>query len=56
MKFTYSYFDADTGQYKTDVDVLPGSLQPGSVFGGWAAFSANTHGQPSIRITEINRQ
>ena len=56
MKFNYSYIDADSGRYKTDVDFLPGSLRPGAVIGGWAAFSANTRAQPSIQITEINRQ
>lgn len=56
MKFNYSYIDADSGQYRTDVDFLPGSLRPGAVIGGWAAFSANSRAQPTIQITEINRQ
>ena len=55
MQFTYSYIDADTGQYKTDTDVVPGSLEPGEVFGGWSAFTANTRSQPVIRITNIDR-
>jgi hypothetical protein len=56
MEFAYSYIDAGDGQYKTDTDVLPGSLSPGEVFGGWAAFTATTRAQPSIRITRIERE
>jgi hypothetical protein len=56
MKYTYSYIDADSGLSKTDADILPVPIKPGGVFGGWAAFSANTRFQPSLRITEINRQ
>ena len=56
MKFTYSYTDADTYQYKTDVDFLPGSLNPGQVIGGWAAFTANSRLQPTIHIVEIDRE
>lgn len=41
MEFTYSYIDAHDGQYKMNTDVLPGSLSPGEVFGGWAAFTAS---------------
>jgi hypothetical protein len=56
MKFTYSYFDADSGQFRTDVDFLPGRLSPGAVIGGWAAFSANTRSQPTLQIVEIERE
>jgi hypothetical protein len=56
MRFTYSYIDADSGQYKTDSDVLPQRLSPGQIFGGWAAFSANARTQPTIVITEIERE
>jgi hypothetical protein len=56
MKFTYSYYDANSGQFKTDVDYLPGGLAAGGVIGGWTAFSANTRSQPSIQIIEIRRQ
>ena len=56
MKYTYSYFDTGTGQYRTDVDYFPGTLAPGRVFGGWAAFSANTRSRPTIRILEIERE
>jgi hypothetical protein len=55
MEFSYSYIDANTGLYKTDTDVLPGSLRPGQVFGGWAAFTAVSRTQPTIRITKIDR-
>lgn len=54
MKFTYSYFDANSGQFRTDVDFLPGRLRPGDVVGGWAAFSANTRSQPRIQLVEVN--
>ena len=56
LEFTYTYFDANTYQYRTDKDVLPGSLAPGETFGGWAAFTANSRSQPSIRITDIERE
>jgi hypothetical protein len=56
MKFNYSYLDANTGQYQTGVDYLPGGLAPGAVIGGWAAFTANTYTQPTIQITEIRRE
>lgn len=55
LKFTYTYFDVDSGQSKTDTDYLPGSLKPGEVIGGWAAFTAPTRSQPTIRIVEITR-
>jgi len=55
MQFTYSYVEANTGVYKTDTDVLPGTLRPGEVFGGWAAFTAQSHQPPVIRITKIDR-
>jgi hypothetical protein len=56
MKFSYSYIDANTGRYETDTDILPGSLGPGEVFGGWAAFTANSRVAPTIRIVEIERR
>lgn len=56
MKFTYSYVDANTGQYTTDSDVLPGSLKPGETFGGWAAFTSNSRLSPTIRIVKIDRE
>ena len=56
MDFRYSYIDAQTGAYETQTDVFPGSLGPGQVFGGWAAFSAKSRSEPSIAITNIRRQ
>jgi len=56
MTFTCSYIDAATHQSKTDNDVLPGTLGPGEVLGGWTAFTANTRVQPTIRITKVERQ
>jgi hypothetical protein len=53
MKFSYSYIDAATGRYKTDTDVIPSPLRPGETFGGWAAYTANTRSQPTIRIVEV---
>jgi len=55
MEFTYTYMDANTYQYKTEKDVLPGTLRPGEVFGGWSAFTAVSRSQPVITITKINR-
>ena len=34
-------------------DILPGSLQPGAVYGGWGAYAASS--QPTIVIKEIKR-
>ncbi len=56
LEFSYSYIDANTGQYRTDQDVFPGSLGPGQTFGGWSAFTANSRSQPIIRITRIERE
>ncbi len=35
-------------------DVLPFSLEPGRIFGGWAAFTSDVT-NPEIRITSIKR-
>ena len=56
MKFSYSYIDADSGQYKTDTDILVLSLKAGRSFGGWAAYTAVTRSAPTIKILEIKRQ
>ena len=48
MTFTYS--DAN-GEHP---DVLPGSLQPGAVYGGWGAYAASS--PPIIVIREIRRK
>lgn len=56
LEFTYSYIDAGTGLYRTDQDVLPGSLGSGEAFGGWTAFTASSRSQPIIRITRIDRE
>jgi hypothetical protein len=40
---------------KTVHDVFPGSLEAGKVFGGWAAFLAESYTAPKIRITDIKR-
>jgi hypothetical protein len=56
FEFTYTYTDADTGQQKTDKDVMPTTLKPGEQFGGWAAFTANTRSEPKIKITSIQYQ
>jgi len=56
MTFSYSYFDAKGGEYKTDKDVIPLSIKPGKAFGGWAAFSAETRTQPTITILGITRK
>jgi len=42
------YYTDNTGQ---NTDVLPGSLNPGDVIGGWAAFTANS--RPTIQIKSI---
>jgi hypothetical protein len=47
---SFKYWDKD-GEHR---DVLPGSLRPGEVFGGWAAFTASS--RPTIVITEIERK
>ncbi len=46
LKFQYTDRDG------THADILPGDLQPGQVFGGWAAFTASS--SPTIRLTQIN--
>jgi hypothetical protein len=48
MEFEY------TDKTGTHHDVLPGSLKPGHVFGGWAAFTASSN--PSIHITKVTRK
>ena len=53
MGFNYTYVDADTGQTKTDSDILPFLLMPGQGVGGWAAYTANTRGNVFIQITSI---
>ena len=45
MDFNYS---DDTGQHK---DTFPGTLNPGQILGGWAAFTASSN--PTITITKI---
>lgn len=42
------YYTDNTGKY---TDVLPGSLKPGAVIGGWTAFTANS--APTIQIKSI---
>ncbi|MGA2248782.1 MAG: hypothetical protein ABSH48_27825 [Verrucomicrobiota bacterium] len=44
------YYTDTTGQH---TDVFPGTLKPGQVFGGWAAFTGN--GSTSISIKTIQR-
>lgn len=56
MNFNYTYIDADTGQSTTQSDLLPFTLNPGGIFGGWAAYTANTKGGVSISITQMNCQ
>jgi hypothetical protein len=56
MGFNYTYVDADSGQQKTDKDILVWPLKPGSSVGGWAAYSANTRGNVSVQITSIGCQ
>jgi hypothetical protein len=56
MEFRYSYINANTGLPETETDVLPGSLGPGEVIGGWAAFTAESRSEPLITITNIQRQ
>ena len=56
LKFSYSYQDADTNQPKTETDTLPGSLKPGEILGGWAAFTANARSQPAIKILQTDRE
>jgi hypothetical protein len=47
---SFKYWDED-GEHS---DVLPVRLEPGEVFGGWAAFTASS--RPTIAITEIERE
>jgi hypothetical protein len=47
---TFTYTDAN-GEHP---DVLPGSLQPGEVYGGWGAYAASS--PAIIVIKEIKRQ
>ena len=47
---TFTYADA-SGEHP---GVLPGSLQPGIVYGGWGAYSASS--PPIISIKEIKRK
>jgi hypothetical protein len=44
------YYTDSTGQH---TDVFPGTLKPGQVFGGWAAFTGV--GSTSITIKTIQR-
>jgi len=46
----FEYTDASG----THSDVLPGSLKPYGVFGGWAAFTANS--RPLIVIKKVTRE
>jgi len=46
---TFTYTDAN-GEHS---NVLPGSLQPGAVYGGWGAYAASS--PPNIVIKEIKR-
>ena len=48
MRFTYEDKDGE------HPDILPGSLRPNAVIGGWAAFTASS--RPTINIVEINRR
>jgi hypothetical protein len=50
ITFMDFYYTDNTGQ---NTDVLPGSLNPGGVIGGWAAFTANS--VPTILIKSIQR-
>jgi hypothetical protein len=47
---TFTYIDAN-GEHS---DVLPGSLAPGKVYGGWGAYAASS--RPMIVIKEIRRE
>lgn len=50
MEFDYTFVDADTNRVTTQHDVLLFPLDPGKSFGGWTAYTANTHGEVSIAI------
>jgi hypothetical protein len=47
---TFTYTDAE-GEH---ADVLPGSLAPGKVYGGWGAYAASS--PPIIVIKEMRRE
>jgi hypothetical protein len=48
LSFKYTDSEGEHG------DVLPGSLSPRSVFGGWAAFTASS--EPTITLKEVDRR
>ena len=53
LEFMYTEYQYSSKEHK---DVFPGTLGGGKAFGGWAAFTAVSSRQPSIRIIEIKRQ
>jgi hypothetical protein len=52
FNFSYSYVDADTGQYVTQHDIEPLKLAPRRALGGWSAYTANSRTMPTIIINE----
>lgn len=55
LEYTYTEYHIDYTNEEHN-DYFPGTLGPGKIFGGWAAFTAESTRSPTLRIKKIERR